>query len=168
MESSSSSLALSFFFSFTRRFHHSSSSLPPHGSLPEKEADWLWHPIRKTRHRNLSHQVFHKSVYLFLHFFSFCCATVPPPRGRAGLRFRPRKRNEFLARALAKNKNKNRRQTKKQRTYAGLASTRTQTTNRSFVAPALSHQFKHMSAHAARGGQMESQRGPLAFHTPET
>lgn len=25
-----------------------------------------------------------------------------------------------------------------------------------------------MSAHAERGGQMESQRGPLAFHTPET
>lgn len=56
---------------------------------------------------------------------------------------------------------------KKTGAYAALALTYTNT-NRSFVAPALSYQFKHMSTHAERGGQMESQRGLLAFHTPET
>lgn len=104
---SSSSLAFtthpSFFFSFTCRFHHSSSSLPPHGSLSQKEADWLWHPIKKTDIVTRT-QVFYKFIYLFIIIFfrygcfavllSLCdgrfaliCMTVAPPRSRTGLRF---------------------------------------------------------------------------------
>lgn len=68
--------------------------------------------------------------------FSFCCATPAPPRGpargRGFFRFRPRKRNEFLARALAKKrkqKQKTKKKTTKNTTHICRASV---DTNRSF------------------------------------
>lgn len=124
-------------------------------------------------------QVFYECIYLFIILsfgllsscerqFALVRMTAALPRGHAGLQSaRTNARQNFCHVKFTTKQNKTTTAKKKTGAYAALALTYTNT-NRSFVAPALSYQFKHMSTHAERGGQMESQRGLLAFHTPET